>query len=82
MPLEVKCGKLCTLATKFGQKNPLCKFIMIITLEVKKGKLCPRITIFCQQKRCYKFKMTTIFMVKMGTNIADCSMTTNLTKGH
>ena len=34
--LEVKCSKICTLATKLGQKNPWCKFLMMmIFMEVK-----------------------------------------------
>ena len=28
---EVKCGKLCAMATKLGQKNPWCKFMMMMT---------------------------------------------------
>ena len=33
---EVKCGKQCATATKFGQKNLRCKFIkMMIFMEVK-----------------------------------------------
>ena len=38
---EVKCGKLCDMATIFGQKNCLYKLRMMITFtEVKGGKLC------------------------------------------
>ena len=34
---QVKCGKLCAMATKLGQKNPWCKFIMMMMtfMEVK-----------------------------------------------
>ena len=32
---EVKCDKLCSMATKLGQKDPWCKFMMMMTcLEV------------------------------------------------
>ena len=35
---EVKCGKLCAMATKLGQKNPWCKFMMMMTfMEVKRS---------------------------------------------
>ena len=34
---EVKCGKLCAMATKLGQKNPWCKFMMMITFKEVKG---------------------------------------------
>ena len=34
---EVKCGKLCALATKLGQKNHGCKFIFIMTFMEVKG---------------------------------------------
>ena len=32
---EVKCGKLCVMVTKLGQKNPWCKFMMMTFIEVK-----------------------------------------------
>ena len=34
---EVKCGKLCAMATKLGKKNPLCKFMMMMTFMEVKG---------------------------------------------
>ena len=34
---EVKCGKLCAMATKLGQKNPWCEFIMMMTFMEVKG---------------------------------------------
>ena len=34
---EVKCGKLCAMATKLGQKNPWCKFMMMMTFMKVKG---------------------------------------------
>ena len=35
--LEVKWGKLCAMATTFGQKKPLCKLRMMMTLIEVKG---------------------------------------------
>ena len=33
---EVKCSKLCAMTTKLGQKNPRCKFMMMVTfMKVK-----------------------------------------------
>ena len=32
---EVKCGKLCAMATIFGQKKRWCKLRMMIFMEVK-----------------------------------------------
>ena len=33
---EAKCGKLCAMVTKLGQKKPSCKFkIMMTFVEVK-----------------------------------------------
>ena len=34
---EVKCDKLCSMATKLGQKNPWCKFMMMMTFMEVKG---------------------------------------------
>ena len=34
---EVKCSKICVLATKLGQKNPWCKFMMMMTFMKVKG---------------------------------------------
>ena len=34
---EVKCGKRCTLVTKLGQKNPWCKFMMMMTFMKVRG---------------------------------------------
>ena len=34
---EVKCNKLCSMATKLGQKNPWCKFMMMMTFMEVKG---------------------------------------------
>ena len=34
---EVKCGKLCAMATKFGQKNCWCKLRMMMTFTEVKG---------------------------------------------
>ena len=34
---EVKCGKLCAMANKLGQKNPWCKFMMMMTFMEAKG---------------------------------------------
>ena len=34
---EVKWGKLCTMATIFGQKKPWCKLRMMVTLMALKG---------------------------------------------
>ena len=42
---EVRCDKLCAMATKLGQKNPLSKFMMMMTfMEVKGSKLCTMVT--------------------------------------
>ena len=49
---EVKCGKLCTMVTKLGQKKPWCKFMMMMMTfmkvkshqKVKCGKLCTMVT--------------------------------------
>ena len=53
---EVKCDKLCAMVTKRGQKNPLCKFKMMMTfMEVKGhqrsngGKLCAMATIMVKR---------------------------------
>ena len=34
---EVKSSKLCAMVTKRGQKNPLCKFKMMMTFMEVKG---------------------------------------------
>ena len=34
---EVKCGKLCAMATKLSQKKPWCKFMMMMTFMKVKG---------------------------------------------
>ena len=34
---EVKCDKLCAMATKLGQKNSWCKFMMMMTFMEVKG---------------------------------------------
>ena len=34
---EVKCGKLCAMATIFGQKKPWCNLRMMTTLMEDKG---------------------------------------------
>ena len=34
---EVKCGKLCAMVTKLGQKNPWCKFMTMMTFMEVKG---------------------------------------------
>ena len=34
---EVKCDKLCSMATKLGQKNPWCKFMMMMAFMEVKG---------------------------------------------
>ena len=34
---KVQCGKVCTMVTKLGQKNPWCKFKMMMTLMEVKG---------------------------------------------
>ena len=34
---KVKCGKLCAMATIFGQKNRWCKLRMIMTFMEVKG---------------------------------------------
>ena len=35
---EVKCGKLCAMATKLGQKNPWCKFMMMMMMTFMEVK--------------------------------------------
>ena len=34
---EVKCDKLCVMATQLGQKKPWCKFMMMMTFMKVKG---------------------------------------------
>ena len=36
---EIKCGKLCTMATIFGRKNSWCKFKMMMTFMEVKGQM-------------------------------------------
>ena len=36
---EVKGSKLCAMVTKLGQKNPWCKFKMMITFMEVKGHM-------------------------------------------
>ena len=35
---DVKCGKLCTMVTKRGQKNPGCKFVMMMMITFMEVK--------------------------------------------
>ena len=60
---EVKWGKLCAMATIFGQKKHWCKLRMMMTLmEVKWGKLCAMATIFGQKKHWCKLRMMMTLM--------------------
>ena len=34
---EVKCSKVCAIVTKLGQRNPRCKFMMMMTFMEVKG---------------------------------------------
>ena len=69
---EVKWGKVCAMATIFGQKKPWCKLRMMMTFmkvkssEVKWGKLCAMVTIFGQKKRWCKLRMRMTFMEVKG----------------
>ena len=82
---EVKCGKLYTMVTKLGQKNPWCKFIMMMTFTEVKGHqrlnvvnyalwlpyLVKRIADSCLKWLCHSKRSK----VKYSTL---CSMATNL----
>ena len=69
---EVKWGKLCAMATIFGQKKPWCKLRMMMTFggqrssEVKWGKLCAMATIFGQKNWWCKLRMMMTFMEVKG----------------
>ena len=72
---EVKCGKLCAMATKLGQKNPWCKFMMMMMMmtfmkvKVVRGqmrKLCDMATKLNQRKPWCKFMMMMTFMKVKG----------------
>ena len=72
---EVKGSKLCAMVTKRGQKNPLCKFkmMMMTFMEVKGhqmsngGKLCAMHGYHNGQKNHWcKFKMMITFMEVKG----------------
>ena len=43
---EVKCVKLCAMATKLGQKNPWCEFIMTMTFMEVKGHQRSNVVIY------------------------------------
>ena len=69
---EVKWGKLCAMATIFGQKKHWCKLRMMMTLmevkghQVKWGKLCAMATIFGQKNWWCKLRMMMTFMEVKG----------------
>ena len=69
---EVKCGKLCAMATKLGQKNPWCKFMMMMTFMEVKGhqrsnaETCVMTTKLSQKKPWCKFMMMMTFMKVKG----------------
>ena len=70
---EVKWGKLCAMATIFGQKKPWCNLRMMMILdggqrssEVKWGKLCAMATIFGQKKPWCKLRMMMTLMEVKG----------------
>ena len=78
---EVKCGKLCTMVTKLGQKESMMQVCDGDDLhesqrssDVKCGKLCTMVTKLGQNNRWCKLKMMMTFMEvkgQMGLNIVN-----------
>ena len=69
---EVKCVKLCDMATIFGQKNWWCKLRMMMTFMEVKGHqrsnmvTCAMATIFGQKNCWCKLRMMMTFMEVKG----------------